>query len=207
MPVFIGKPHNFIFDGRTVSGSGSFDLSRIQRRAVQTGTDDIVRFLIRIGQPAGSLRNLYSLRFCCKRKRNHSLISKLFLHLAVIDRPPVNSCRCSCFEPIHLNPQALQRISQMIGSLQAVRTCMHADISIDTSCFQVSSGTENHCFCMIDCSGIQTHSRRLAVPDQNLCHFCLYNLKMFCLLQHHTHGTAVFCLIRLGAQRMYCRSL
>ena len=205
--IFICKPHHFIFNRRTISWSGPFDGTAVERRSVQIFTYNFVCLLICISQPAGNLINLYCFWIRRKGKRNNLLISFLFLHFFKIHSPSIDSGRCSRLKPIHLNSQFFQRIRQMIRCLKSVRSGKIAYISINTSGFQIRTCTENHRLRMIDRTGIQANSRHLSFLCKNLCHFRLNNLKSFCILQHHAHGTAVLCLVCLRSERMYCRPL
>ena len=55
MTLLIGKADDLILDGRAVARTDAVDLARILRGAHQVITDDLVRFLIGIGEPAVSL--------------------------------------------------------------------------------------------------------------------------------------------------------
>ena len=197
MPVFICKPHYLVLNRRTIPGSGPFDLTRIQRRTVQIGPDNLMGFFIGISQPAGFLLNLHRIRICRKRKRNHPLISQLFFHLAVINRSSVDPGRRPGLKAVHLNSKFFQRICQVVGRLQSIGSCMTADFTIDTSGIQISSGTENDGFGIIHSFGIQANTIHFFVFCKNFGHFCLHDLEMLGLFQHHTHGTAVLCFVRL----------
>ena len=56
--------HYFIFNGRTVTRTGSLNRTGKQRRTIQIIADNLMRLLIRIGQPAGNLLLLYRFRIC-----------------------------------------------------------------------------------------------------------------------------------------------
>ena len=53
---------------------------------------------------------------------------------------------------------------------------------------------------------MKTNSLYLFIFNQNFRYFSLYNLKIFCFFQYHTHSTAVLCFISLGTKRMHCRT-
>ena len=55
MPVLIRKLNHLILNGWTVTRPGSLYDSRIDRRPVQIVADNLMRFLIRVSQPAGHL--------------------------------------------------------------------------------------------------------------------------------------------------------
>ena len=135
MPVLICKPNHLILNRRAISWTGSFNHPGIQWRAVQIISDNLMRLFIRISQPAGCLLNLYGFRIRCKGKGHHSLVSKLLFHFAIINRPAVNSRRCSGFKAIHLDSQFFQRICQIICCLKTIWSRISTYITIDTACF------------------------------------------------------------------------
>ena len=55
MTLLIGKADDLILDGRAVARTDAVDLARILRGTHQVITDDLVCFLIGIGEPAISL--------------------------------------------------------------------------------------------------------------------------------------------------------
>ena len=56
--------HYLIFNGWTVTRTGSLNRTGKQRRSIQIIADNLMRLLIRIGQPAGNLLLLYRFRIC-----------------------------------------------------------------------------------------------------------------------------------------------
>src|SRR5512142_2131508 len=56
VPLLLGEPDDLVFDRRTVARARRFDLTRIHRRAMQIGADQVVRFGARVRQMAKYLR-------------------------------------------------------------------------------------------------------------------------------------------------------
>ena len=81
MSGFICKSYHFVLDRRTVPRTGSLDHTGIQRGTIQIFPDDLMGFLVGIGQPAGYLIDLDTFRVGGERKRNDSLVSLLLFHL------------------------------------------------------------------------------------------------------------------------------
>ena len=160
-----------------------------------------------VSQPTRGLLNLNIFRICRKGKRNNSLITELFLHLRKINGIFINSCRCSCFKAIHLDSEFFQGICQISRCLKSVWSCLLTDFSINTSRFQIRSCTQNNSFTFINCSGVGLHSLNFSVFCKNVCHFRLFDFKIFLIFQNHAHRLAVICFICLCSQRMYCRPL
>ena len=101
MPVLIRKLNYLILNGWTVTRPGSLYDSRIDRRPIQIVADNLMRFLIRVSQPAGDLVDLHIFGICRERKRNNFFVTFLLFHLGKINRPFVNSCRCTGLEAEH----------------------------------------------------------------------------------------------------------
>ena len=55
MTGLIGKTDYLVFDGRTVTWAMSLDAPRIERRAVKTRTEYVVRVFVSIGDITGAL--------------------------------------------------------------------------------------------------------------------------------------------------------
>ena len=149
MAFFVCKTNDFIFNGRTVTWSGSFDHSGIKWGSVQVCADDLVCFFVCVGQPAGFLLNLYGFRICGEGERYDSFVSELLFHLGIVDGVSGDSCRGSCFEAEHFDSKFFQRIGEVVGCLETVRSCVIADITVDTAGFEVGSGAEDYGFCVV----------------------------------------------------------
>ena len=60
MAALIGKTHDLCLDARTVPGARRRDLARIERGARKILPDQFMDSLVRISDPAGNLRSVYS---------------------------------------------------------------------------------------------------------------------------------------------------
>ena len=107
MSLFICELNNLIFYRWAISWTCSLNNTRINRRSVQIITDDLMRLFICVGQPAGSLFNLYILRISRERKRHNSFIAKLLFHLTEINRTLIHSGWCTSLETTHFHTQTL----------------------------------------------------------------------------------------------------
>ena len=207
MSFFVSKTNYLIFNRRAVSWAGSLDHTGIQWRAVQVCADDIVSRLICVGKPAGFLFDLHVFRICGKGKWHYSLIPKLLLHFAVINGISCNSRRCSGFKTEHFNSQFFQRIGQIIGCLQTVWTCIIADITINTTCFQIGSGTQNNRLTMVNSSGISLYTSDSAILYKKLCYLTLTDSQVLLILQSLSHLVTVCLLVSLCAKGVNSRAL
>ena len=162
--------------------------------------------LIGISQPAGFLLDLHILRICGKRKWHYSLIAKLLFHLTIVYSISCDSGRCSSLETEHFNSQFLQRISQIIGCLQSIWTCIIAYITVNTACFQISSSTQNYRLTMVNSAGIRLHTCDLAILYQKLSNLSLADGQVLLILQRLSHFITVSLLISLSTKGMHCRA-
>ena len=149
MAFFVCKTDGFIFDGRAITRTGSFDHSGIKRGSVQVCADDLVCFFVCVGQPAGFLLDLYGFRVCGEGERYDSFVSELLFHFGIIDGVSGDPGRGSCFEAEHFDSQFFQRIREIVGCLKAVWSCVVADIAVDAAGLEVGSCTENYGFCVV----------------------------------------------------------
>ena len=79
--ALVAEFDDFVLDGRAVSGTCSLYDSRVNGRAVQVLADDVVGFLVCVGQVAGHLLDLDVGRVCGIGEGHHYGISWLDLHL------------------------------------------------------------------------------------------------------------------------------
>ena len=215
MSVLIRKFYNLIFNGRTVSWSCTFNNSCINWRAVQVIPDDLMCFLICISQPAGNLVDLHIFRISCKGKRYNSLISFLLLHFWKINRPFVDSCRCSCLKTEHFNSVRFQGIRQMVCCLQTVWSGVCDNLTGQTSCAKISSRAQYDCLTMINRTWKRFHTchflnlfsvfQRCCFRD-NFRNFCLTDSKMIGILKRLPHLHTVIHFICLSTQWMNGRT-
>jgi hypothetical protein len=77
MRIFVGKPVNFVFNGRTVPGTHAFDDAGIERRAVKSGADNVVCFRICIRYMAGNLYRVNAFIIQIRKYRDRILIAVL----------------------------------------------------------------------------------------------------------------------------------
>ena len=172
-------------------------------------------FLICISQPAGNLIDLHIFRISCKGKRYNSIISLLLLHFRKINRPFVNSCRCSCLKTEHFNSMRFQGICQMVGCLQTVWSGVCDHLTGQTSCAKISSRAQYDCLTMINRTRKRFHTcyflnffsifQRCCFRN-NFRNFCLTNGKMIRILKCFPHLHAVIHFVSLRTQGMNCRT-
>ena len=96
MRVPVGKTDNFIFNRRTITRPDAFNDSRIQRRPIQAGTDNIVGFTVGAGDMTGYLPRML-LALAHIRKHGHGIIAVLFFQFTKIDGSSVYTRRRSGF--------------------------------------------------------------------------------------------------------------
>ena len=81
--VAIGKPHDLVFDGRAIARPGALDITRIHRRAVQIGPDQVVPRRRGPGDPALDLRR-------CDPVGEHRERHRIVVGCLLFNRGPVD---------------------------------------------------------------------------------------------------------------------
>ena len=162
--------------------------------------------LIGVSEITGYLIDLNVVRICGKGERHHSLIAKLLFHFTEIDGVSVNARRCPGLKTINFDTMFSERICQMIGGLQPVRTGILNHIPIETAGFQISSGADHTGPAMVNSPGECLYPAYRIIFCQYIRHFRLTKSQMFCILKRAAHLHTVGSLVRLCPERMHCRS-
>ena len=222
MPFLFGKLYDFIFNGRTISRPCPLDLAGKQRRSGNVIPDDPVRFLIRICQPAVDLLLCDILRLVRERKRTDKIVSFLNLHFGKINCSAVDSCRRTGLKSSDRKSETDQGIRQMICSLQAIRSRIFTDFTVNASCVQIDAGTYDHLFAVVYRSCKSPDSAYFSVRSglflqiirQAFCHTLrqyftdlrLFDHKSGRIFKRFSHFTDIILFIRLGPEAVHCRS-
>src|ERR1035437_8724206 len=96
MPGLICESFNLVFNRRTVSGTATFDSPCKEGRLVKPGSQDIMYFLVGIGDIATLLFRQFGC--VCKREFLRIFIPALFFHAVEIQRTAIYPDRCSGFQ-------------------------------------------------------------------------------------------------------------
>ena len=94
----------------------------------------------------------------------------------------------------------------MCGCHQSVGSGLIDHFSEETSGVQIGSGTQNHRPRMIRGAGDCLYTADSMIFHNQLADLALANGQMIRILQRPTHTGAISSLVRLGTQRVYCRS-
>ena len=98
--------------------------------------------LIGVSEITGYLIDLNVVGFVVKEKGTTLSSAKLLFHFTEIDGVSVNARQCPGLKTINFDTMFSERICQMIGGLQPVRTGILNHIPIETAGFQISSGAD-----------------------------------------------------------------
>src|SRR5690349_798281 len=110
MPFFISKTVNFIFNAGTIARPQSFNATRKHGRLIKS-------FLQRFMHSAISISNETTLLFLecrsiSKGKLLWVFVALLFLHGTIIQRPAIETGRCSCFHSSTLKAKSYKLFCQ-----------------------------------------------------------------------------------------------
>ena len=147
--VFIGKFHNLILDGRTITRTRRMDHTGVQRRTVNVPADNIMGCFICIGQITGHLFDLNCVGISREGERHNALIALLFRHFRKINACFRNSCGCPCFKTNQTNSHRPKRRRKMIRSHQSIRTGILSDITVNAAGRKINTRGKDHGFRII----------------------------------------------------------
>ena len=93
------KSVNLVLDRWTVARPNALDHSRVHRRPIQPGTDDVVCSGVRMRYPARHLPRMLLDATQKRENRDRIQVARLFFELRIIDRPPVDTRWRARLEP------------------------------------------------------------------------------------------------------------
>ena len=104
--LFVGKPHDLVFDARAIPRPARLDLAGVHRRPVQVRPDEVVDLRRRPRDPADHLLLLDAVGQ--KRKWLRINVARLDVEPRKIDRPREQPAGRAGLEPIDPDPDALE---------------------------------------------------------------------------------------------------
>ena len=97
MGCFVGKPVDFVFDRGAVAGAHTLDDTRKHRASVERCTNDVVRLLVGVRNPARQLLWMKRSRAHHGKHWNGIHVSRLLCHDGKINATAINSWRRTRF--------------------------------------------------------------------------------------------------------------
>ena len=205
MPVLVRKAHYLILDTRAVSRSDSMDFPAVQRCPVKVVQNDPVRFLRCPGQVAAV--GVLKLSVRQKGEGSHRLVTMLFFHFVEVNRPHVDSRRCTCLIPSQFEAQFLQTPGQFRSVHQPLRSAVMSVLADNDASLQRYAGGGNHCLAGNPCPCNRCHRRHPVVLRFDGRNFSLSYRQICCSHQGSAHPVLVCLFVCLSPKRMYRRSL
>ena len=207
MPLLIGEPVHFIFDGRAVSGTNAFDLSAEEGRPVEVGPDHLMSLFIRIGQPAADLSAFGLQVIVHKREGDYFRISVLREHLIVVQALGQRPCRCSCFEAAHGQSVVTELSGKFCRGCQSVGSAFIYAVADEHLSAEECSRCQDHCLCQIRAPGTEHDTAclrcsRFSVLQKQVDHFSLFQLQKGLPFQSFFHFYVILILIGLRPKGM-----
>ena len=98
MARLAGEPVNLVFNRRAIARADAFDHSRVHRRAIQVGADDIVCPLVGVRNPTRHLPRMLLRRSEKRKHRRRIVLAQLLFARRKIDRAAVDARRCARFK-------------------------------------------------------------------------------------------------------------
>lgn len=171
---------------------------------MQVLADQVVDFLIGVGEPAG---NLWLCDLVCEvRKWFRILITRLFAHGREVHRPAVESSRCPCLEAFQLKSQLMERIGNRSScSLPCPTTgCLRFPGMHDG--FQESSGRQYDSRRSILGITANSDTDRFSVFDEKLLNHLLLDGQVFMFFDDLFNEKLIRFFIRLSTRRVHRRA-
>ena len=112
VPLVMRKPHDLVFERRTVARADAFDLPVVERRTVDVGPHEVVRALRRMRPVADDLPPLDGVRQ--ERERHRLLVAAGFFEAAEVDAPAVEARRGPRLQAAARQTEPLERLGQAL---------------------------------------------------------------------------------------------
>ena len=114
MAFLVRKPVNLVFHTGAISRANAFNLAREHRTAIETGANNVMCALVRMGHPARHLSGML-LDTPHETERRHArthaarhAVAGLLNTLAEINSSTIKAWRCACLQPALRQLQFLQ---------------------------------------------------------------------------------------------------
>ena len=207
MAVLVGEAQDLCLDGRAVARADALDDAVGHRRAVHVVAQDLVRRLIRIGQPARHL--LARLFIAHEREVARLLIARLDLHLIVVERARIDAGRRARLEAHEADARRLERIRELHRRALPVRAAAVSVLADDDAALEIRARRHDDGRREVDLPRLDEDAAHslLVLGEQQVRDEDLLDIEVLCLLARLLHRELVELLVRLRAQRMDGRAL
>ena len=141
--VFVGKAHDFVFDGRAVArAEGVFDDTRVHRRLVDVDADDVVRTFVGAGDVAGDLARVFG-GIAEVGKNGQRGVAGLGFHAAVINGACVQARRGAGFHAGEGEGQVVQARGEFVrGRVAGAATGEVVEADVDFAAEEGAGGED-----------------------------------------------------------------
>ena len=178
MRILVGKGAELVFDRRTVARADAMDLSREERRAVETCTKNLVDSFVRPDDVAALLRPalLDGGRYGKERKAFRRTVTFLHFQAGKIDRPDVDAGRRAGLHPADRQAGISQNPGKTLRRKFAHPASFRHLGSYKETTLKESSGRQNHRFGLEFCAHPQSDTVNMRFSERYLAYRILPNI-------------------------------
>ena len=201
---FVGKTNEFVLNRGAITGPCAVNLTGIQRRSLDVGENDLVRFVVCIDDMTRYLLLIIEHMFhIVAAVGQRILFAGLDFEHGKIDGGTLDARGCAGLETHHFDAKREQRIGQRVCRQHAVRACRIVDVTYENSAAQVRAGGNNDRGTFPKLAKMRAHTRDLGVSGvvigQNFHNFSLNEAQSRRQLNGVLHDILIFAAIGLNA--------
>ena len=205
--VFACKAHHLVLDGRAIARAHALDHAAVERAALDVVQNDLVRFRVRVGDPA-----LHLVVHGCIRHEAEGLqlavrVAGLAFQLTEVDAAAVHAGRGAGLEPAQRQTGCFQAVGQGVGGVHAVRAGRIPRITDENLAAEVRSSSDDHALCAVLTVQLGDNALDAAVLHLDAHHLGLMDGKAGRQLKGVLHIFVVALAIGLHPQGVDGRSL
>ena len=109
----VGETHHLVLDRWAIARADALDLTTVKRRTIKPATDDLMRALARMRDPAAHLGRMVRTR-SHKREQRCGIVARLLFEPRVVDRAAIDAWRRAGLQTIHRNGQFAHALGEAL---------------------------------------------------------------------------------------------
>ena len=165
--------------------------------------NNLMGLFVGVSEPAQILFSGDAFRCVFKGERHDVRVAVLRLHFAEVQRVPVHTGRCACFETEQTDAHIQQVLAQFCSRHQVIGSAFGDAVPCETTAFHISAHAEHSRFTAVNGTAGSDNAYHLIVFHKDFGDFRLLNTQMRGFLQRMFHFLVVSCFVRLCPQRVH----
>lgn len=204
MPPLVREGHDLRLNARAVARADALYDAGVDGRAVEVPADDLMRPLIRVGEPAA--RAVHRRGLGLEREGLGLGVALLDLHFGKVHAPGVYPGRRACLEAAERETQLAQPLRQRPRGGQPVRTGVSDDLAHDGAALEEGTRRHDGRAAAPDCARVRRHGDDSPILDAYVHDLCLDEPEPLLPLERALHDLLVLPPVRLRPERVYRRA-